>query len=209
MLYKGYYDVVILPSPRVRDYVIKLSREIRKRSRTRFVLGQQKFLPHISLYHVPVKSKDLLKFRTALSSILTRVKLGTLSTTALKRQEGDSIWASINIRKASWLKKLHSAILKGAVKFLDKDFRAAKTWGSHYGSSRQHWNLKRYGSPNVGPLYRPHITVTSLRDERVRGQAFFKFIKFKRQSFRVNSISVCQLGAHHTCHRILFTISKF
>src|SRR5262245_59901987 len=53
----NYFDVVILPSAAVRDHSIALSRKLQKYG-AKFVLGRRRYLPHISLYHIPVKPED-------------------------------------------------------------------------------------------------------------------------------------------------------
>src|SRR5437868_1707094 len=76
----GYYDVVILPPVAVRDYAIEISRQL-QRAGGQWALGKRAFLPHISLYHIPILDKDLDPFLQELQNIVDSAQWGILETT--------------------------------------------------------------------------------------------------------------------------------
>ncbi len=204
-IYKNYYDVVILPPPEVRNYAVKLSREICRQFHTNFVLGQSAYLPHISLYHVPLRPEVLPRLNKTLQVILSRFKLGRLHTIGIKK--GNAVW--IEITNPSWLTKLHLAILKEVAPLRDKTFKVERTWDWAYASLQKKY-IENYGSPLVKKYFDSHITINFI-DAHKNGNSIIKFIKsvkFKTQGFKVNSISVCRQGPHHTCHEKLFTVYK-
>jgi hypothetical protein len=64
-------------------------------------------------------------------------------------------------------------------------------------------NLRKYGSPMIDRIFRPHITLTSFGERH--GLKDIE-LEFERLSFVVDEIAVCELGPHHTCQR---TIARF
>jgi len=202
--YKGYYDVVILLPPAVRDEAIRLSRAVKRRTPASFVLGRRKFIPHISLYHVPIAARDFPTFRQVLERIISQSRLGTLAVQEIASRGGSSLW--LGVTNPAWLKRLHRQVLNEIALLRNRRFNASRTWGGGY-SERRRELIQRYGAPSVGRFFRPHITITSLRDDRDAPRVL-KALRVRPQSFGVTSISVCELGSHHTCHRIVFTIRK-
>jgi len=67
LLWPGYYDVVILPPAPVRDHALELSEKALPDGRM-WRLGKRAFLPHISLYHIPVRDEISICSSTNYSS---------------------------------------------------------------------------------------------------------------------------------------------
>jgi hypothetical protein len=198
--YRNYYDVVILPPARVREYAIQLSREIRKLAGVKFTLAHTRYVPHISLYHIPVRPGHLPEFRKTLQRILAKNRLGFLRLGGIKlRAEGEAIW--IGVTKPEWLLKLHRCILKETMKFRDKEFDVEMAW-NHFTHPLQKKNIKVYGSPCVMRLFKPHITVTVLKGQIPD----LKSLPYRGPGFKVSAISLFRLGPSHTCHKRTFTI---
>ncbi len=198
--YKNYYDVVISPPARVREYAIRISREIRRRTRVKFTLAHTRYVPHISLYHIPVRPDHLPEFRKTLQRILGKNRLGLLKLGGIKQQTiGKAVW--IEVTKPEWLIKLHRNIIKEMERFRDKEFNTEKAW-SHFTRALHKKNIKVYGCPCVLRLFQPHITVTVLK-EKVRD---LNAPPYRGESFKISSVSLFRLGPSHTCHKRIFTI---
>src|SRR5262249_280571 len=154
-------DIVILPPPEIVDYVIALSKMLQHYS-AKFVLGKRQYIPHISLYHIPVSSEKFADFSTALGSIAAVHSGGALTLRNLEMPV-------IQTDKPEWLRKLHQNVVKATVPYFDWDYGADDTWSTDYlpvhlrKPARS--NLKRYGSPLTGVVFRPHITLTSFADK--------------------------------------------
>src|SRR5689334_6174573 len=108
-LWPGYYDVVILPPPFVRDYAIALSRRL-QRAGGRWSLGKNAFLPHISLYHIPVAPENFGAFTNALEEIAHSTKWGTLETSSFDMP-------LLMFNKPEWLKQLQRNVVRSTVEY--------------------------------------------------------------------------------------------
>src|ERR1044072_8642591 len=105
----GYYDVVILPQGEVRDFALQVSRRL-YRFGGRWRLGKRTFLPHISLYHIPVEKKDFESFVGELQKVVDSTEWGTLEIT------GFDMPVLVTTRPP-WIKKLHRRIVERTVQF--------------------------------------------------------------------------------------------
>jgi hypothetical protein len=196
-IWKNYFDVVILPPPEVADYAIKLSREF-SRHGTKWTLGKRSFIPHISLYHIPVKPKDFKNFIFELKEIVRKHPSGYLRTSAI-------VGSVLFLDKPDWIKKLYPKIVRKTFKYLDRDYGVDKFWEIN----RIPWDrknaarfIKKYGSPLIGLNFRPHITLASLERKQVILKEKVKPFKFKPKY-----IYVCELGPSHSCQKIVRKIS--
>ena len=199
-LYNNYYDVVILPSPQVRDYSISLSKQLHKYGST-WALGKSKYIPHISLYHIPIKAKDYNSFITNLENVVKGLRVGKLETGYPEMYEIYNA-VFINVSKPDWLKKLYLKIIKKSYKYLNPNFDLDKAWRTERMPSGMKKNVKKYATPMVGHYFKPHITLGFFKDKDQLHSAFDK-IKPKKYSFLVDSIFVCTLGPNHTCQKIV------
>lgn len=202
-IWKNYFDVVILPSKEVSDYAIKLSRQLHKHG-TPWALGKENFIPHISLYHIPVKPKDFNDFVSELEMIVRGFKIKKLKIKEVRLWKNFAVCAYTD--KPEWLRKLYLTVIKRTLKYFDWDYGAEKTWGGAKKSRKQSRlvikNLKEYGTPMFGRYFMPHITLSIFKNNKNVIEAFSK-LQTKRLSFGVKSIFVCELGETHSCQRIV------
>jgi hypothetical protein len=195
LLWPGYYDVVILPPSPIRDHALELSDKL-YRIGGLWRLGKRAFLPHISLYHIPVRDEDLDSFLNELQLIVDAARWGSLETTGFDMPV-------MTVSKPDWLKTLHHRIVRRTVRFLNRKFGTEKTWNLDRFSGRRlkfaKQYLRTYGSPMVGMNFRPHITLSSFKGiEPVHSN-----LHVRRMTFRADRLHVCVLGQSHTCHRII------
>ncbi|HET9132384.1 MAG TPA: hypothetical protein VFO86_15620, partial [Terriglobia bacterium] len=195
LLWPGYYDVVILPPSPVWDHALELSRELHRMG-GQWQLGNRAFLPHISLYHIPVRNKDLDDFLSELHLIAKTTRWGNLETTAFDMPV-------MMVSKPDWLKRLHERVVRRTVRFLDRKYPVAKTWSLERFSGRRldfaRKYLQLFGTPMVGMNFRPHITLSSFKG----GDPSNLNLHVRRVTFRAERLYVCELGQSHTCHRII------
>jgi len=192
----GYYDVVILPPPPVRDYAIELSRRLRRRG-GRWTLGTRAFLPHISLYHIPVARENLDAFVEQLQRVAQTAAWGRLTTIGFDMP-------LLMLDKPAWLDALCRKVIARTAQFFDWDYGAEKKWSLRWFAGRRlqmaERYLQRYGTPMYGMNFRPHITLTVFDDPNAARDVK---LPLRRMSFAVDRIHVCELGESHTCQRIV------
>jgi len=202
-LWPGYYDIVILPPAAIRDYAIDLSQRLFRfagrfdgRFDKNWRLGKRKFLPHISLYHIPVRDKDFEPFLDELQRVVDTAQWGVLETAGFDMPV-------IMMNKPDWLKTLHRRVVHRTLRYFDWEYGVEKMWNLHRFSGRRlqfaKRYLRRYGTPMAGMNFRPHMTLSSFKGEEPADPG----IPVRRLRFRADRLHVCELGVSHTCHRIV------
>jgi 2'-5' RNA ligase len=195
LVWPGYYDVVILPPAPVRDHALELSGQLYRMGGL-WRLGKRAFLPHISLYHIPVRDQDMEPFLNELQLIVGTTRWGALETTAFDMPV-------MMMSRPEWLKTLHERVVRRTVRFLNRKYAAEKTWSLDRFSGRRLTFAKRYlreyGTPMVGMNFRPHITLSSFKGR----EPAHPDLHVRRITFRVDRLHVCELGSSHTCHHII------
>ncbi len=202
-IWKNYYDVVILLPEEASDHAIRPSKQLHKYG-TPWALGKKNFIPHISLYHIPVKPKNFDAFINELEAIIKGFKPRKLKIEELRLLKNRGVCAYTD--KPEWLRKLYLTVIKRTLKYFDWDYGAEKTWSVAKKSRKQSKlvikNLKEYGTPMFGRYFMPHITLSVFKDNTNTVEAFSK-LQLKKYSFDVKSIFVCELGESHSCQRIV------
>jgi hypothetical protein len=196
-IWQNYFDIVILPPPRVRDYSIALSKQLAVQG-AKFVLGKTRYLPHISLYHIPVRPEQFDDFVEQVKDIVTNCEGGELTLTAIKLP-------LLLTDKPLWFEKLHLRIINETTRFFDWKYGAEDFWNplsvpAHLRDQAAR-NLEQYGSLLVGSEFSPHITLTSFEDKTIADRISVPTLE--RMRFSVDAIHICQLGPSHSCQRII------
>jgi 2'-5' RNA ligase len=198
-IWRNYFDVVILPPPLVRDHAIALSTEL-QRYGGKFVLGKRRFMPHISLYHIPVRPENFDAFSQTVKAVAARQTGGDLQLRSIDMP-------LLMTDKPPWLQKLHMSIVKQTSPYFDWDHGAEETWTNVRVPAnlrvRANGYLQKFGSPLIGAAFRPHITLTSFEDKSVAKTV--PAPDFERISFHVDEVSICELGPSHSCQRRRFS----
>ena len=82
-IWKNYFDIVIIPPEEISRYSIGLSKKLRKHG-TKWTLGKNSFIPHISLYHIAVKPTKLRAFVAEIQRTIETFSPGYLHTTVVE-----------------------------------------------------------------------------------------------------------------------------
>jgi hypothetical protein len=197
-IWKNYFDVVILPPPDVRDYSIDLSARLQNYGK--FVLGKRRYIPHISLYHIPVRPEKFEAFSKEIEKISAAFAGGELKLRSIES-------SLLMTDKPKWITRLYLDVINKTKKYFDWRYGAEDMWNVGLLPanlrSRAQGYLKTFGTPLMGAAFRPHITLTRLEDLNVRK---IPPMTFKPMSFDVEAIHICELGPFHSCQRI---VAKF
>lgn len=200
-IWRNYFDVVILPPRNVRDHAIALSKKLEKHG-GKFVLGNLRYIPHISLYHIPVRKNDFEEFREEVRKLSVSSKGGELKLSGIDMP-------LLMTSRPPWLKKLHRDVVKRTIKYFDWKYGAQDTWRMELFASnlkvRAKGYLENYGSPMIESLFNPHLTLTIFEDNAAPKD--IPPLKFEPMSFHVDNITICELGPSHSCQRIIETHS--
>ena len=196
-IWKNYFDVVILPPPDVRDYSIDLSARLKKHG-VKFVLGRRRYIPHISLYHIPVRPENFEAFSRGIEKISAAFKGGRLRLTSIELP-------LLMTDKPKWITKLYLDVVNKSKKYFDWDYGSEDRWNlgllPENLRTRAKGYLHTFGTPLMGAAFRPHITLTGFKDRNAVDE--IPALPFKSMAFDVEAIHICELGPFHSCQRIV------
>jgi 2'-5' RNA ligase len=199
-VWKNYFDVVILPPPDVRDHAIDLSARLQNYG-VKFVLGTRRYIPHISLYHIPVRPEKFEAFSREIEKTSAAFGGGELKFRSIELP-------LLMTDKPKWITRLYLDVINTSKKYFDWSYGAEDTWNmgllpANLRSTAKRY-LKTFGTPLMGAAFRPHITLTRLENKNLVDE--IPPMTFKPMSFDVEAIHICELGPFHSCQRI---VSKF
>ncbi len=201
-IHKNFFDIVILPPKEIRNYSIDLSQKSYKYN-AKWVLSKKSFLPHISLYHIPIEEKKFDRFIAEIEKTVKGFKTGELKTTELKQYISKPIFAnSLMINKPKWLREFYLKIIKKTMPYFDWNYGLEKLWKSAGWSKNMQKNFQKYGTPFVGKHFTPHITLNMFKNKNDTIKAL-NTLKFKQFYFRPKTIYVCKLGEGFSCQKIV------
>jgi len=194
-IWKNYFDIVILPSKEISDYAIKLSGEL-ARYKTKWILGKESFIPHISLYHIAIKPKNFDAFVAEIRKTIKNFSPGYLKTTVIEP-------SLLIFDKPTWIQKLQLKVIRNTLKYYDWDYGTDKYWHLNYLPLKMRKIgarfIKKYGTPLMGVNFRPHISLASFTGNSPKP----KIKKAKRFRFKPTHIYIYELGPSHSCQRIV------
>jgi hypothetical protein len=198
-LWQNYFDIVLLPPLPVLEHAIALSKQLQQYG-GKFVLGKRRFIPHISLYHLPVRPERFAAFSEAVRNVASTHAGGPLRLNSVDMPV-------LVTDKPEWLSELHLQMVEQTAAFLDREYAVEQMWDLEYLPEElqepAHRYLKDFGSPLIDVVFRPHITLTSFEDKSIRQS--IPELNFERLSFEVDAVSICELGPSHSCQRIIAT----
>jgi 2'-5' RNA ligase len=192
IIWKNYFDVVIIPPKEISDYAIGLSKKLSQYG-TKWILGRKSFIPHISLYHIAVKPKDFQAFVAEVKNTVKNFSLGYLNTTMIGED-------SLMFNEPTWIKKLYLKIILKTVKYFDWDYGTKNLWRFPNGKNKSEAGyIKKYGTPLFGKSFSPHVTIARYADNPPK----IKNMKAKKFKFKPDHVYICELGSSHSCQRIV------
>ncbi len=190
-------NVAFRPPKEIREKAISLSRKISKSYKTFFILDDNKFFPHITIYSVDY---PMVNYENVLKEV-EKISLKS-SKIIFKLKEIDHFYGYIGIvsQLTPEIKKLHKNIIKQLNYLREGHIRDKYLQGNY--SAKQKKNIKQYGSPEVINLYNPHLTITRLKNSQQTKEAI-KNIKWEDRKFIIDKIAIYLSSGHGTCIKLI------
>jgi 2'-5' RNA ligase len=189
------FNIAIIPPKEITNIAILLSKQLKRKS-GRFVLGQKKYVPHITLYMTEFPLSNVVRVRKQLRKLSKQNKPLQLSSLGY-RQNTDG-FVDMRYRKSPRVKDLQNKIIatlnslrKGLLRGKDNQRMAEY-------SKRAKNNVVRFGYRSIGKDYYPHLTLTRLKN--TNRSVITKTRKISL-SFTATKIGLFYLGEHGTCQK--------
>ncbi|HSD55715.1 MAG TPA: DUF1045 domain-containing protein [Candidatus Saccharimonadales bacterium] len=190
-------NIVLLPSDDLAELAIEMSRSLR--GEKLYELSRDTLAPHLSLYMTQLKVTDLDEAKALLSGIATRTRTFNLAAINYGAEEG---YFEVGYRRTNALDALQQSVVT-AVNPIRDGMRVKDKIRMESAVGIALENFKKYGYPNIGELFRPHISFTRF-SHAVRPDVREDFSKFSGVFSR---LALCEMGGNGTCTRIIAAFS--
>lgn len=191
------YDVVLLPPDPVSRTSIETSERMRELG-TRFTLKDTDAVPHVSLYMLNIRERDLGRAQDALAELAERTPAIPLEAESFAANEHGM--TEVFYRKTPKITQLQQDVLetvgplRDGLRELDPVGRSVPE-RMRQASDELARNFNVYGYDEIGSHFNPHITLTRLSDPS-RRPAQPDLSKFDG---RFERLALFRMGEHGTC----------
>ncbi len=196
-------NIAILADEQIAGQAIDLSRQLAGSYPTQFVLDQERFFPHITVYqaHFPLKNIPLIE--KVLSEVTSQtnpfdIVMGEFSV----RFDTFLFWLS---QKSKDLQALHEQIVE-STNYLRENLILPHLADVTGMSEADRSDMKNYGALGIGPRYAPHMTITRLSNNKDISNVLAQ-VERRRAIFRVNELILGNLGDHGTVNGVINTFT--
>lgn len=156
-------DVVLLPSAELASKAIEASKATEQFD-SFFTLEDGKFYPHTSLYMFQLNEPDISKIEEVLAGIAKDTNVITATATTYRLGEGFGVgYVDPEYEATDELRALQDKVVK-AVNPIRAGMRESDIAKMQDATGIKLENLRKYGYPAIGELFRPHITLTRLKE---------------------------------------------
>lgn len=187
--YKRYH-IAILPPPAIVTRAIAASTALRPLEPL-FVLNQETYFPHVSLYHVPFTDEALPQVRRELGAIASATAPFLLRHETYYPDQG--VWVGVRYVADKAILDLHTTVverLKG-YRAVQDDARYLARWADLSPARRK--NIHDCGWSNAFTLFSPHLSFAKLPVPRAD---ILVHLPYHDLSFRAEIIALIERGEY-------------
>jgi len=194
-------NIAIKPPNDVAQYVSKLSLDISQKSKSYFVIDNQHYLSHITMYapvvdlerigEISEHLKNNIKHESRLVCRFKGIRIGLRYIGAEMESTNEILELKQNVA---------SLLSSFAVKDLPEKYVDANDYNMKFNEESLQ-AIRQYGSVAMYNFH-PHFTISRLRDEK-EAVEIGNSIKWEVEEFTASSIGIYQMGDNGTCIRLL------
>jgi hypothetical protein len=188
-------NIAIVPRQDISNQAIDLSHSIESWG-TYFTLSENSPIPHISIYKAEFPIPNISEIERRMRNYVKNLKRFSIEPVAEVYRKEDRDFVEVQYVPSISLSRLQTDIVKllnplrdGLIRIKDKD-RLEQL------SKEEQENLQNWGDRTVSSQFRPHLTLSRLKDPNSMSPSNLPQKDF---SFEVNKIGIFELGDHGTC----------
>lgn len=156
-------DIVLLPASELAIKAIEASKATRQYD-SFFTLENGAYYPHMSLYMFQLDETDTTKVEEVMAKIAKDMKAVSAKATAYRLGEGFGVgYVDSEYEVTKELSDLQDRVIE-AVNPIRAGMRESDVRKMKDAEGLKLENLQKYGYPAIGDLFRPHITLTKLKE---------------------------------------------
>jgi len=188
-------NIAFMPPKEVVDLAMRLSSKISQKADAFFVLDGKNFYPHITIYSPEFPAKNLDWILSDVEDLSKKISSVKFKFSKMAPERG---WIGIEAELSEEIKNIHSEIIK-SLNPLREDHLREKDLANLENLTEEKRNiLQKYGHPSVMELYRPHLTLIRLKDEKT-AEKIASEIEWPTKEFTIDKIGAYKMGDHGTC----------
>lgn len=158
-------DVVLLPSKELAHKAIEASKAISSLD-SFFTLELGKFYPHMSLYMFQLEEADLENVEALLSEITKQTQAVSATATKYSLGQGFGVgYVDSEYKVTDELTELQNVVVD-AINPVRAGMRESDIAKMQDATGLKLENLQKYGYPAISSLFRPHTTLTRLKEHK-------------------------------------------
>lgn len=157
-------DLVLLPSKELADKAIEVSGVISQHYDSFFTLKYGEFYPHMSLYMFQLDGADIPRIEEVLTQVANATKAIRATATNYSLGPGFRVgYVDPEYEASNELKTLQDKVVD-TVNPIRAGMRESDIAKMQDATGIKLENLEKYGYPAIGELFRPHVTLTRLKE---------------------------------------------
>lgn len=196
-------NIVLIPGDDLALRSIMTSRRISDVFDAFFTLEDGKFYPHLSLYMFQLDEADIPKVKNVLSDIAANLEPVTAKATHYSLGTGWGVgYVDPEYVVSEELRSLQQRIIE-AINPIRAGMRDSDIAKMQDATGIKLENLRKYGYPAVGELFRPHVTLSRLKEHRPEVLDLLPDIHDFDGAFV--ELGLYEIGSNGTCIRQLAT----
>lgn len=196
-------DIVLLPDEALAQKAIAASQKLSEYD-SFFTLEPGKVYPHLSLYMFQLNESDISKVDQALQKIASQHRTILATATEYRIGEGFAVgYIDPEYEVTSELAALQQVVIE-AVNPIRAGMRQKDIAKMADARGVKLDNLKDYGYPAIGELFRPHVTLTRLKEHKPEALEVLPDIHEFSGTF--TRLGLFEMGDNGTCVRQIKTI---
>lgn len=196
-------DIVLIPDEILTNKALSASKLLSDHDPL-FTLEIGKFYPHMSLYMFQLEELDISKVEDVLFKIAGQTHAVSGKATRYYLGEGQGVGYVDPEYEASEILQSMQQKLVEAVNPIRAGMRESDIAKMQDATGLKLENLQKYGYPAVGELFRPHITLTRLKEHRAEVLELLPDITTFNGSFV--RLGLFEMGSNGTCIRLIKTV---
>lgn len=194
-------NIAIKPSSEVTKQALQLSEEINKKADAYFILDGRNFFPHLTLYSPEYPERNLNEVLATISDIAKQSPSFTTSKSSLSSHLG---YIDVAFDKSQEWVQLHELVMNALNPLRENHLREKYKHPEElakYSKDQQEY-IQKYGYAEVLTTFRPHLTLSRLKDEAI-AKEIAAGLHFPIESFRIDTIAAYTMGDYGTCIKLI------
>lgn len=193
-------NIAILPDRKTQQQAILLSQKISDSYPTFFTLNETTLLPHITVYQAHFPQENIGKVNQAVEKVLRDYNSFVLNLQGVSvSHETFIFW---DCAKIQILESLQKDVIE-SVNMLRNGLVLPHLKNVTGLSREDNEDIKQYGALLIGPRYRPHITLTRIKNSSDAKAALGVLTAQQSSRVQVSGIVTAYLGDHGTVNGVI------